>query len=248
MDSPASNALAHYIHLTLFLLGERLDTAARPTSVAAELYRANHIENYDTCSLRYAARAGGDELNVTVAFTHAAATAVEPVIAIDTDRAVIRYVANRQIEIEPRTGEGKAEQMPLSSNPHHHMLRDYGEWVREGASAALGASLETARQHVLAVNAASEVAPVHEVHPSDIRISAAADGWPLRSIDGVVPAMVACFERGSLLHETGLARWSKPAMSMEINGYDHFRGPHVPDPKVRAATFVTPARPRVLPI
>jgi hypothetical protein len=53
MDSPASNALAHFLHLSLFFLGAGFHESAQPTSVSAELYRANRIENYDTCNLQF---------------------------------------------------------------------------------------------------------------------------------------------------------------------------------------------------
>src|SRR5439155_12971925 len=61
MDSPASNAMSHFVNLLLFWLGEAPAAPAVPVAVEAELYRANDIENYDTCSLRVQT-AGGAEL------------------------------------------------------------------------------------------------------------------------------------------------------------------------------------------
>ena len=52
LDSPANNAMAHYLHNALYVLGETPTTSARPISVQAELYRANPIENYDAAVLR----------------------------------------------------------------------------------------------------------------------------------------------------------------------------------------------------
>ena len=52
MDSPAANALSHFLQLPLYLLGPSMNQAATPVKVEAELYRANSIENYDTCSIR----------------------------------------------------------------------------------------------------------------------------------------------------------------------------------------------------
>jgi predicted dehydrogenase len=283
MDSPASNALAHYLHLALFLLGDGFDRAARPTSVAAELYRANHIENYDTCSLRYAVDGigGAEDVPLTVGFTHAAATAVEPVVMLRCEQATIRYISGRHIEITREdgaaaTGDGRmadadaaadahhdahanggdghpdsaaAERLPLSSNPHNHMLAAFARAVRAGAAAedctgAAGfcATLESARQHVVAVNAASESAPVHDVSAAEIRIGAAAsdNGWPLRSIAGIVPALRAAFAEGTTLYETGLAAWSRPpSRPLGINGYHHFKGPAAA--ATAAATATAPA-------
>jgi hypothetical protein len=45
LDSVASNATAHYIHNMFYVLGNEVDKSAVPVEVAAELYRANNIEN-----------------------------------------------------------------------------------------------------------------------------------------------------------------------------------------------------------
>src|SRR5262245_18859495 len=39
LDSPASNALSHFIHLVMYLLGPSAGEAAQPTAIDAELYR-----------------------------------------------------------------------------------------------------------------------------------------------------------------------------------------------------------------
>src|SRR5207249_3033108 len=71
MDSPASNALAHFLHLALFLLGPTRQQSAHPDAVTAELYRANEIENYDTCSMRFVV---DNNVPIYVAYTHACAS------------------------------------------------------------------------------------------------------------------------------------------------------------------------------
>ena len=60
LDSIASNACAHYLHNMLFLLGDTMQTSASVTEFTADCYRANAIENFDTCSIRMAA--GGTKL------------------------------------------------------------------------------------------------------------------------------------------------------------------------------------------
>ncbi|MFA6508764.1 MAG: Gfo/Idh/MocA family oxidoreductase, partial [Treponemataceae bacterium] len=61
-DSVAHNAGSHNIHNMLFLLGKKLDASAEPISVAAELYRANAIENYDTAAARIVTGNGAEIL------------------------------------------------------------------------------------------------------------------------------------------------------------------------------------------
>lgn len=51
LDSIASNACAHYIHNMLFVLGDEMSLSTNISSFNAECYRANDIENFDTCSI-----------------------------------------------------------------------------------------------------------------------------------------------------------------------------------------------------
>jgi predicted dehydrogenase len=234
MDSPASNALAHFLHLTLFLLGDSLTESAQPTSVAAALYRANRIENYDTCSLHFTVT---HDRPVLVAFTHACDTPVEPVVTIETERAQIKYVSGRRIDIRRTAGE--TEILPLSANPHKHMLAAFRTWVREGPGHSLNSTLEMARAHVVAVNAASEAAPVLEVPPQYVKGVPAPDGTTIRVIDKIVEAMRACVTSECGLDQTGLAPWAQPAARNTVNGYRHFVGPAAAaNGKVHAETYV----------
>jgi predicted dehydrogenase len=239
MDSPASNALAHFLHLTLFLLGENVNQSAQPTSVAAELYRANRIENYDTCSLRFTVT---NDLPVLLAFTHACATPVEPIVTIEAESAQINYVSGRRIEIH--RGDGKDELLPLCANPHRHMLSSFRDWVRNGPDEQqLNSSLEMARAHVVAVNAASEAAPVVDVPPQYIKCIPAPDGTKIHVIDDIVEAMRVCLSGECSLDQTGLAPWAHPPAHNTVNGYHHFAGPATAphNGKVHAETFVAAA-------
>lgn len=228
MDSPASNALAHFLHLALFLLGGTRGSSARPVGVAAELYRANRIENYDTCTMKFAV--GRNEvtdwsepdLPLTIAYTHACEQAVEPIVVIQTESARISYVSGRHIEIMNGT---HGELLPLSSSPHKHMLASFKNWVRHGTGAVMGSTLESARAHVVAFNAASEAAPIGDVPREFIDVLPEPDQSRLRAIQGIVPALQSCISNRCFLHQTGLAPWSREPSTMLINGYSHFRGP-----------------------
>jgi len=237
MDSPASNALAHFLHLTLFLLGPSRQQSAQATEVAAELYRANRIENYDTCSMRFAV---ADNVPVLVAYTHACATSVDPLIVIDTERAQIRYLAGRQIEIRI---DGETQLLRLSSNPYKFMFAAFQSWFYQGPGAALGATLEMARAHVVAVNAASEAAPVVTVPTSHVEIIPGPDQTPLRAIRDIVSALNTCTAEQCLLNQTGRVPWSYVSEPKTINGYAHFAGAAAAQlpAMVEAKTFVTNA-------
>lgn len=55
LDSVASNACAHYVYNMLYLLGDKMNTAADANLEQCECYRANDIENFDTCTMKLTA-------------------------------------------------------------------------------------------------------------------------------------------------------------------------------------------------
>jgi len=220
LDSPAANALAHFLHLALYLLGSEMQEAASPESVSAELYRANDIENYDTCSLRLALP--GD-VPLYVAYTHACSETVEPMVTIETERAVIRYLAYRSIEI--RMNDGTRQRLVLSDKPHAQMLQTFQRALRERGSRSAGASLEMSRAHVVAVNVASEAGPVVDVPPQHVQHIHDSEDNVVRTIDQIVAAVKASAERKCMLHETGMLPWARVAHTKGVADYAHFGGP-----------------------
>src|SRR4051812_17016556 len=240
MDSPASNALAHFINLAMFLLGPTKQTSASATHVAAELYRANRIENYDTCSLRMTLP--GD-VPLYAAYTHACATNVDPIVTIETETSMIRYVAGRHVEIVHvgSSRDADREVLPLLQHPHSHMLQAFKSCIRDDDSGALCATLDMAREHVVALNVASEHSSIIDIPREYIDSLPGPDHAPLRAVRDIVPAMQAATNNKQMLCETGLAPWSIPAASRPIpRDYPPFAGPVAP--RVSVTTHTTPMR------
>jgi len=86
LDSPLNNGMAHFLHNMFFLLGDSMDTSRGAETVAAELYRANDIENYDTAALQ-ALTAGGTELRLYV--SHAVRDSVDPRLHFRFEHATV---------------------------------------------------------------------------------------------------------------------------------------------------------------
>jgi predicted dehydrogenase len=232
LDSPANNALAHYIHLALFLLGPTERSSAVPAEVEAELYRANPIENYDTCSLRLTFEGGSHAL---IGLTHACANNMEPEVLIRAERARIRYTPLRRIDI--RT-ESVTETIKLLRNPHSAMFETMHTWMRKGVDSAAGGTLEMARAHTVAINAASQVSSIVDIPPEFIEPAADERGAPLKTVRGLVDALHASIRGGRMLHESGLVPWSVPATEINVRAYAHFKGPAAPLEPLNPATVV----------
>ncbi len=145
LDSPANNAMAHFLNLALFLLGPAEAESATPLAVEAELYRANPIENYDTCCLRYEV-AGGTKL--LVAYTHACQRLVDPTITIAGERGTMRFWNTRHYEIAVHSAGGATtapEILPASPHSGMAVVREFAAFMR-GMAGAHVATLENARR------------------------------------------------------------------------------------------------------
>lgn len=57
-DSPIQNAVAHYLHILLYISGETMSSASEPASVYGENYRAQDIESADTQCIRVTTTSG----------------------------------------------------------------------------------------------------------------------------------------------------------------------------------------------
>lgn len=217
LDSPASNAFAHYIHLAQFLMGPSEDVAAIPAEVEAELYRVNPIESYDTCALRMTFEGG---THLLVHLTHACSTAIDPVIILRTQFAMIRYLP-KQLRVEILTS-GVTESIPLESDRQGPILAAVHRALREGDASEM-ATLEMGRAHTLAICAAAAATRVVDVAGEHVE-TLDDHGTPLRTIRGIEKAMQQATERGRMLHECGIASWSKPAGDVYTDAAWRFEG------------------------
>jgi predicted dehydrogenase len=220
VDSPANNAMAHYINIVLFLLGADERGSVTPVGVEAELYRVNPIENYDTCSMRYELPGGVPFL---VLMTHACAESCGPTIEIRGEQGTVRLLHGRQIEV---SGEGRARRASTLEELHANMQRGLARWVRgKESSEAAVATLEVARAHTVAVNGASEAAAVVTVPAAFVKVTAVGDGKVLRSLEGIERVFERCAAEGTMLGESGLVPWAGAAGKMCLRDYRHFSGP-----------------------
>lgn len=222
MDSPASNALAHFINLALFWMGEDERGFAKVESVQAELYRGNPVElveNYDTCSMRLVCRGGATLL---VLLTHACRQTVPPQITLHGTSGVFRFKASAQGEF---AGGGKSERIDFRSSPSRsQMVRHFARWARGDASVGPVATGEMARNHLAVVNAASEATAVHNVPDEFVEAVAAAERSQ-NSIRDVEELFTRCADARQMLSESGLAPWATSPGERDVRNDAHFAGP-----------------------
>jgi predicted dehydrogenase len=215
LDSPAQNALAHFLNLALHWTGCSPNGCAGPVGIEAELYRANPIENYDTCGLRVHFE---NDATLLALLTHACHETIQPEIHIVGEHGEMHFRAWKSITFQ--TPEGPIE-VPVAAQSHQSMIEAFASVVRGKNSIGLPATLEMARNHTLVVNGASATTPVHTVPPQYVT----SDGINPAAIEGITDLMRSCVATGRLPHETGAAEWTRPAGSCDLRDFREFHGP-----------------------
>jgi len=117
-DAVISNATAHYIHNLLFVLGDKINTAAPLNGLQAECYRANDIETFDTIALR--GRAAGADIFYTA--THAAQDVINPTLDYEFEKARIQIKIYMENPCTITHADGRVENLPMDV--------EAGEWAK----------------------------------------------------------------------------------------------------------------------
>jgi predicted dehydrogenase len=220
LDSPLANALAHFLNLALFLAGDTVERSAQSLAVAAELYRARSIENFDTAAIRGAPRSG---VEICFYATHSCATVLEPELHLEgtegtaiwsvTDGWRLRSARGGDLTF-PARGETQARQEMFARVLRR--LRDPGTFV---------CGPDIAAEHTLCVNGAQAAAVIRDVPPFFIamqRVGAAVSTQPV--IADIGREIDRAFATGSLLHEAGCS-WASPAGEISLESFANFSHP-----------------------
>jgi predicted dehydrogenase len=217
LDSPASNAMAHFITLMLYLLGPTQETAAVPVSIEAELYRANAIDNYDTCGLRVTVEGGA---SVLILLTHAGRRECETDVVLTGKRGSLSFKGRESLTWTI----GKVSQTHERVEPFADMIRSFARRVAGDVQSPI-ATLEIARQHTVVINGASEASQIHDIGADQIETIQHSGGATSRAIFGIESVLATCAALGKLPNESGICSWTRPASSMQLKVYHHFAGP-----------------------
>lgn len=95
-DSPANNAMAHYLMLSLFFMGDKPWDAATPASAEAQTWRTRPIENFDTVDARFAF---ADGRTLRLLLTHSSQEQHQPQIILKGTKGT--WVWTNRPEVTP---------------------------------------------------------------------------------------------------------------------------------------------------
>jgi hypothetical protein len=223
LDSVAMNATAHHLHNSLFLLGERLDSAARIKNMKAELYRANNIESYDTCAVKFNTVSG---VEMGYIASHATHVVCDPQMEYCFEKGVLRSTMKR----------AGARVSGFVFTYHDGSVKEYGdpfetvyktlaigEATAKGDDACITCKLSTALPHLTLCNAMLDFCDIVDF-PAALISRNEAEGRS--EIPALYDQLNNAFNLRKLPSEAGYD-WAVPSEWHDIENYRAFDGSRI---------------------
>lgn len=216
LDSPANNAMAHFLHNLFFVLGPELNLSERPQSVQAEMYRAYPIETCDTAACRVITESGTELLFYA---SHATERAIEPRFRFEFEDAVITFGEDKGgIVAVGRKNQHKSYGVP-DDTPQFHKLSVAIDRVKVEGSIVCGP--EAALSQTLCVNGMHDsVAAIASFPSFFVRRKEAPER---RFVTGLDDVLLRCYRDGTLPDEACVP-WAAAGRTVSLAGYQHYPG------------------------
>lgn len=216
LDSPANNAMAHFLHNLLYVLGDRVDTSAQPKEVTAELYRAYPVENFDSVACRVVLKTGTELLFYA---SHTIPEDRGPMFSLEGERGIASF---GEFSKEIMMKDFKGNKKHYGSPDDDHQFKKLFEAVaaaREPRTILCGP--EASRSQTLCVNGIQESVPdIVEFPASMVNHDNEKGGlW----VKGLAEAFNDCYSRGILPSEAGFS-WARCGKTVNLRNYTFFPG------------------------
>ncbi len=193
LDSIVNNAVAHYVHNILYILGDETDSAASVENLQATLLRVNDIETFDTAAARFTLKNGATG---TFVASHCTEYTVEPKFEYIFEKAKIVYSDDTK-SIVAYMDDGTQKQ--------------YGDPFADGAANKFYCCLDLIRGRkndvICGVKAAKEhvkfVAKLHENNKIiEVKKEAIKDKDGFLIVEGLGEMLEKCYEKDCLLESS----------------------------------------------
>lgn len=210
-DSPATNAMAHFIQAPLWLLGDAPGSSASVHRVTAERYRCYPIETFDTVAADLSI---GADVPLQVLLSHASRERVEPTISIRCSEAELRIAGgnSRADGVTARFSDGRIEELGCPWSSHHAKLDRFCALLQEDGvdpSPVTGCLAQLSVVDALAQRPEAIVT----ITETDRR-SITDDTGERFIIDGLDACFDRCAAEYCLPQASGLVGWSRSAVSL----------------------------------
>lgn len=216
LDSPFTNAVAHFLNLLLFYAGKTFEETADIRSVEAGMFRVNPITSCDTANMRLLTD-DGKEIYFYV--SHAVPSNEGPISAIECENGTIHYTTQ---ETWITDNEGNEIERFASSPDLRKNVWD-GLLNRLEDPESFICTVKLASKAVLVSNAVFDSAPIVDLPASLIDIAVDADGNTLRIIRPIAELIKTCFKENRLFTSEDLPN-AAPVKLFDMTNYKGFTG------------------------
>ena len=155
LDSIAANACAHYLNNMLFILGDTMESSASAAEVMAECYRANEIENFDTCSIKMKTKNG---TRLYFVATHAAKHKRNPEFVYTFQNAKVFFSQDDGCQIEAVFHDGSKKRYGNPFDNDFKKIWDCIDAIKNGTEPVC--TVGTAMAHVELIETIYRTTPI----------------------------------------------------------------------------------------
>ena len=216
LDSPFTNAMAHFLNLLIFYAGTSFEGTVDPVEVQAGLFRANRIETNDFATIRIKSAL---EQQIYFHVTHVCEKNVNPISRIQGDAGTIDYDEQRTV-VTLKNGDTEE----FASTPHDEMRKHIYDALlkRMEDPKQFICTLDLASKHTLISNAVFDSVPNRDIPQEEVR-TVTENGVNRRVVPGIDDAIRRAFEESRLVDTRDFA-WAVPGEPFALAGYRGFTG------------------------
>lgn len=208
LDSPVSNAMSHFLMVMLHLAGRGTAGLAEPVSLAAELYRAQAIESFDTAVLHLVTAEG---VRLDFYGTHSSAAVERPSLRIEGAAGTAEWVQDSHARLTGPAGAWEHAARP-EPETREQMLRDVLARLRGEAAETCTAAM--AGLHVNLIATLHRTMPITTIPAEHLRRHQ-MDGQVFTYVPGLDCRLVEAARTGRNLSEMGLP-WTVERPPVEL--------------------------------
>ncbi len=228
LDSPASNAMAHFLHNLLYVLGEELHSSVKPKDITAELYKAYPIENYDSVACRIYTK---NNIELLFYASHSTFSEKGPMFHFEFENAIVRYgETTKEIIATGKKGKKWSYGSP-ETDSQFLKLFEAVEAVRKPIPVVCGP--EAAIAQTISINGIQDsVEKIIRFPEQMINREVKENRLWVKELDKV---FFNCYLKGILPHEANLP-WAKSGKNIDLRNYNYFPGGKLTDTKGHSFT------------
>jgi predicted dehydrogenase len=163
LDSPLNNAFAHFVNLAMYFAGDSVNESSDIRLKSVELYRAHHIETFDTAIVSGVTDRGTE---MWFGVSHASGINREPEIYIQGSAGRAEWWHEQRCIVVDSAG--RRQVFPLRSTEDSRQLMFAAVLARLSDPAAFVCTTEIAEKHTRLIEAVHQSGPVREFPASSI--------------------------------------------------------------------------------